>query len=73
MDVLWDKIAQFVMPELISTSDFVQESWEDFNSPTTSSFVPRMGKCKNTVAALEEVRQAFGPMQKGLNGKIYRI
>ena len=43
------------MPEQISTADFVRETWGDINSPTTSSFVPKMGKCKTSVAAIEEV------------------
>lgn len=44
-----------VMPELIAVNEFVKESWDDYNSPTTSNFVPRMGHCRNSVSALEEV------------------
>lgn len=43
------------MPGLISVSEFVEESREDLNSPTTSTFVSRMPQCRQTVAALEEV------------------
>ena len=56
------------MPEHMSTADFVREAWEDFNSPTTSSFVPRMGKYKNTVAAIEEVGDTFNSL---LNYKLH--
>lgn len=43
------------MPGLISVSEFVEESREDVDSPTTSTFVSRMSQCRQTVAALEEV------------------
>ena len=43
------------MPDQISVADFLAETWEDYNSPTTSNFVTRMGECKNTISALEEV------------------
>ena len=43
------------MPGVIAVSDFVRETKEDFNSPTTSSFVHRIPQCKETVAKLEEV------------------
>lgn len=43
------------MPGLISVSEFVEESREDVNSPTTSTFVSRMSQCRQTVAALEEI------------------
>lgn len=43
------------MPGLISVAEFVEESREDVNSPTTSTFVSRMPQCRQTVAALEEV------------------
>ncbi|KAG1696149.1 ArfGAP with SH3 domain, ANK repeat and PH domain-containing protein [Nymphon striatum] len=43
------------MPGLnISVNEFIAETREDFNSPTTSSFVSRMPQCRQTVAALEE-------------------
>ncbi|XP_056284415.1 arf-GAP with SH3 domain, ANK repeat and PH domain-containing protein 2b [Pseudoliparis swirei] len=42
------------MPELISVTEFIQETNEDFKAPTTSSFTTRMSHCRSTVAALEE-------------------
>lgn len=44
------------MPGLIAVSEFVEETREDYNSPTTSTFVSRMPQCRQTIAALEEVR-----------------
>ncbi|KAM8725275.1 arf-GAP with SH3 domain, ANK repeat and PH domain-containing protein 2b [Acanthopagrus schlegelii] len=43
------------MPELISVTEFVAETNEDYKAPTTSNFTTRMPHCRNTVAALEEV------------------
>ncbi|XP_034555512.1 arf-GAP with SH3 domain, ANK repeat and PH domain-containing protein 2b [Notolabrus celidotus] len=43
------------MPELISVTEFISETNEDYKAPTTSSFTTRMSHCRNTVAALEEV------------------
>lgn len=43
------------MPGLISVNDFLEETREDYNSPTTSTFVTRMPDCRSTVANLEEV------------------
>ena len=45
------------MPSVISVSDFIRETREDINSPTTSGFVNRIPQCKETVIKLEEVRQ----------------
>ena len=42
------------MPEQISVSDFLKETWEDYKSPTTSSFTKRLPQCRNTVNSLEE-------------------
>uniref|UniRef100_A0A3Q2ZJ36 ArfGAP with SH3 domain, ankyrin repeat and PH domain 2b n=1 Tax=Kryptolebias marmoratus TaxID=37003 RepID=A0A3Q2ZJ36_KRYMA len=42
------------MPELITVTEFVEETNEDYKAPTTSSFTTRMSHCRNTVAALEE-------------------
>ncbi|KAM3602581.1 uncharacterized protein V6R79_006798 [Siganus canaliculatus] len=42
------------MPELITVTEFVAETNEDYKAPTTSSFTTRMSHCRNTVAALEE-------------------
>ncbi|KAM9840572.1 arf-GAP with SH3 domain, ANK repeat and PH domain-containing protein 2b [Aulostomus maculatus] len=43
------------MPDLISVTEFISETNEDYKAPTTSSFTTRMSHCRNTVAALEEV------------------
>jgi hypothetical protein len=45
-----------IMPGVIAVSDFVRETREDINSPTTSGFVNRIPQCKETVVKLEEVR-----------------
>ncbi|XP_026681789.1 arfGAP with SH3 domain, ANK repeat and PH domain-containing protein [Diaphorina citri] len=42
------------MPGLIGVNEFVEETREDYNSPTTSTFVSRMPQCRRTVASLEE-------------------
>ncbi|XP_053193440.1 arf-GAP with SH3 domain, ANK repeat and PH domain-containing protein 2b [Scomber japonicus] len=42
------------MPDLISVTEFIAETNEDYKAPTTSSFTTRMSHCRNTVAALEE-------------------
>ncbi|CAK6445459.1 unnamed protein product [Pipistrellus nathusii] len=42
------------MPDQISVSEFIAETTEDYNSPTTSSFTARLHDCRNTVALLEE-------------------
>ncbi|XP_008311895.1 arf-GAP with SH3 domain, ANK repeat and PH domain-containing protein 2b isoform X2 [Cynoglossus semilaevis] len=42
------------MPEVISVTEFISETNEDYTAPTTSSFSTRMLHCRNTVAALEE-------------------
>ena len=47
------------MPGVIAVSDFVRETREDINSPTTSSFVNKIPECKETVGKLEEVRIEF--------------
>jgi len=39
----------------ISACDFLKEAWDDYNSPTTSTFVLRLGQCRSTVSNLEEV------------------
>lgn len=45
------------MPELITVTEFISETNEDYKAPTTSSFTTRMSHCRNAVAALEEVRK----------------
>ncbi|XP_055701088.1 arfGAP with SH3 domain, ANK repeat and PH domain-containing protein isoform X1 [Phlebotomus papatasi] len=42
------------MPGLIGVGEFVDETREDYNSPTTSTFVSRMPQCRQTISALEE-------------------
>lgn len=48
------------MPDQISVSEFIAETTEDYNSPTTSSFTTRLHNCRNTVTLLEEVGRAAG-------------
>ncbi|KAJ8389188.1 hypothetical protein AAFF_G00122080 [Aldrovandia affinis] len=48
-DSLWNR-----MPDQISVSDFLSETTEDYNSPTTSSFTTRLQSCRNSVNVLEE-------------------
>uniref|UniRef100_A0A673GLF8 Arf-GAP with SH3 domain, ANK repeat and PH domain-containing protein 1-like n=1 Tax=Sinocyclocheilus rhinocerous TaxID=307959 RepID=A0A673GLF8_9TELE len=40
------------MPDQISVSEFLSETTEDYNSPTTSSFTTRLQSCRNTVSVL---------------------
>ncbi|KAG9494576.1 hypothetical protein GDO78_002091 [Eleutherodactylus coqui] len=42
------------MPDLISVSEFISETNEDYKSPTASNFTTRLTQCRNTVAAIEE-------------------
>ncbi|XP_022625995.1 arf-GAP with SH3 domain, ANK repeat and PH domain-containing protein 2-like [Seriola dumerili] len=42
------------MPELISVTEFIAETNEDYKAPTTSNFTTRMSHCRNAVAGLEE-------------------
>uniref|UniRef100_A0A670YAX9 ArfGAP with SH3 domain, ankyrin repeat and PH domain 1 n=1 Tax=Pseudonaja textilis TaxID=8673 RepID=A0A670YAX9_PSETE len=42
------------MPDQITVSEFIVETTEDYNSPTTSSFTTRLQNCRNTVTLLEE-------------------
>lgn len=44
------------MPGLIGVIEFVDETREDYSSPTTSNFVYRMPQCRQTISSLEEVR-----------------
>lgn len=43
-----------IMPGLIGVNEFVDETREDYNSPTTSTFVSRMPQCRQTISNLEE-------------------
>jgi len=45
--------------ESISVADFLKEAWDDYNSPTTSAFVSRIGQCRATATNLEEVGGAL--------------
>ncbi|CAO1365215.1 unnamed protein product [Diamesa serratosioi] len=42
------------MPALIGITDFVEETIEDYKSPTTSTFCTRMTQCRQTISTLEE-------------------
>lgn len=53
------------MPDQISVSEFVAETHEDYKAPTASSFTTRTAQCRNTVAAIEEVRAPGGPGRAG--------
>lgn len=44
----------------LSVDEFVAETLDDYNSPTTSQFVNRINDCRQTVANLEEVRSLWG-------------
>ncbi|XP_018414219.1 PREDICTED: arf-GAP with SH3 domain, ANK repeat and PH domain-containing protein 1 isoform X6 [Nanorana parkeri] len=48
-DSLWSR-----MPDQISVSEFISETTEDYNSPTTSSFTTRLQSCRNSINVLEE-------------------
>ncbi|XP_038666074.1 arf-GAP with SH3 domain, ANK repeat and PH domain-containing protein 1-like isoform X3 [Scyliorhinus canicula] len=48
-DSLWSR-----MPDQISVSEFIAETTEDYNSPTTSSFTTKLLNCRNTATLLEE-------------------
>lgn len=43
------------MPGLIGISEFVDEAIDDYNSPTTSTFVSKMPQCRQTISGLEDV------------------
>jgi len=42
------------MPEQITVPEFIRETWDDYKSPTTSTFCGKMGHCKGSVSAIEE-------------------
>ncbi|GAA6108398.1 arf-GAP with SH3 domain, ANK repeat and PH domain-containing protein 1a isoform X1 [Tachysurus ichikawai] len=58
-DSLWSR-----MPDQISVSEFLSETTEDYNSPTTSSFTTRLQSCRNTVSVLEEAGRGYSPEQR---------
>ncbi|XP_059176162.1 arf-GAP with SH3 domain, ANK repeat and PH domain-containing protein 2-like [Physella acuta] len=55
---------------MIAVQDFVRETWEDFKSPTTSTFTSKMGVCRQTVSNLEETldmdRSSLTKMKKSV-------
>lgn len=55
------------MPGLIGVGEFVEETREDYNSPTTSTFVSRMPQCRQSVGQLEEVSKC----QSGRGGSFW--
>ncbi|XP_025088851.1 arf-GAP with SH3 domain, ANK repeat and PH domain-containing protein 2-like isoform X2 [Pomacea canaliculata] len=40
--------------DMTDVSELIRETWEDFKSPTTSTFASKMGHCRNTITYLEE-------------------
>lgn len=59
--LLWAFSPRERMPDQISVSEFISETTEDYNSPTTSSFTTRLQSCRNSVNVLEEVRPRCQP------------
>ncbi|ROL44570.1 Arf-GAP with SH3 domain, ANK repeat and PH domain-containing protein 1 [Anabarilius grahami] len=55
------------MPDQISVSEFLSETTEDYNSPTTSSFTTRLQSCRNTVNVLEEGLKNISDWSSGLS------
>lgn len=47
-----------IMPDQLTVPEFVDITHEDYKAPTTSVFCTRMAHCRNTVAALEEVKHS---------------
>ncbi|XP_026469007.1 arfGAP with SH3 domain, ANK repeat and PH domain-containing protein-like [Ctenocephalides felis] len=58
------------MPGLIAISEFVDETREDYNSPTTSTFVARMPQCRQTLVTMDEIleydREGLAKMKKAV-------
>ncbi|CAG7828271.1 unnamed protein product [Allacma fusca] len=58
------------MPEMITVNDFLDETRDDFHSPTTSTFVSKIPYCRNAVASIEESldtdREGLIKMKKSL-------
>ncbi|XP_058860319.1 arf-GAP with SH3 domain, ANK repeat and PH domain-containing protein 2-like [Acipenser ruthenus] len=61
------------MPEVISVREFIDETHEDYKSPTTSSFTTKMASCRNTVNNIEEAldsdRAVLQKMKKAAKAK----
>lgn len=55
------------MPEQVALSDFMRDTWDDFKSPTTSSFTKNMSSYKSFVSSLEEVSKQFNSVLVELN------
>lgn len=47
------------MPGVVGIGEFIEETREDYNSPTTSTFVSRMPQFRQTISALEEVNMTL--------------
>ncbi|KAF4075877.1 hypothetical protein AMELA_G00223900 [Ameiurus melas] len=60
-DPLWNR-----MPDQISVSEFLSETTEDYNSPTTSSFTTRLQSCRNTISVLEEPKSRPSDAKRSL-------
>lgn len=43
----------------MSVAEFIEETQEDFKSPTTSTFTRKMSSCRQTIGSLEEVRRVY--------------
>ncbi|XP_064488613.1 arfGAP with SH3 domain, ANK repeat and PH domain-containing protein-like isoform X2 [Ornithodoros turicata] len=58
------------MPGIMSVDEFVSETQEDYNSPTTSTFVGKMNHCRQSVGILEETldfdRDGLTKMKKAI-------
>ncbi|XP_050670964.1 arfGAP with SH3 domain, ANK repeat and PH domain-containing protein isoform X2 [Leptidea sinapis] len=58
------------MPGLIGVGEFIEETREDYNSPTTSTFVSRIPQCRQTINALEETldfdREGLAKLKKAI-------
>lgn len=58
------------MPALIGITDFVEETIEDYKSPTTSTFCTRMTQCRQTISTLEEVNNIYNCNKINFSSKI---
>ncbi|XP_059483922.1 arfGAP with SH3 domain, ANK repeat and PH domain-containing protein isoform X2 [Neocloeon triangulifer] len=58
------------MPGLLGIGEFLSETRDDYNSPTTSTFVSRMPQCRQTINVLEETldgdREGLSQMKKAV-------